>query len=765
MLTLGHPPLRWRGNRLVRLLSDVRFGLTILTLILVYASIGSAFAPLRGGLEMTEMQVFQHWLFVALIALFTASLVTATLTRVRWSVVNAGSVVVHAGLLLLVGGAVWYFARKVEGDVPLFSPRVEVFASVSALEPGAEFLADVGQGWEVDLPGLGGRVRLEVVGVTAGAGAPFAQATVALSVAGNPIEEVTLAANADKLTPLRNGLALRLRTYPPQERFYEAHAPALYYGRRGEGRSRFVRLAGLPLHRERYLSEGPVLRDTHGRLVPSKREYPHLPLAGLRIPTNWLEPWRMPLKLDTPDLPCDVEITGYLPYVVGMDQTVGGGGDRENPIAEFLVEAGGRSVTLALAALQPPRAGRGPFEFHWVASAAEMDELLRPLAGPAELTFKVLDPPIEQTLAVRIGQNIPIAGTPYELTVASIVPAWPLVTPGFEGAQSAAALVDVRRGETRFRRSVVERYPQLTQDIDDQGVRHTETLLDPNLVLRFRTTVEGRMVLAAGPDLPPVLAVFQPDGSVQRFAAERGRAQPVSVPDFTARFTLLALERFGRWLEVPLIQPLELRRPNMDRSYSAIRVKLTGRGPYAGWSESRWCLFSEYPRLDRTNAPPTLHTRVTTVRLPDGHEYELVYSRAERDLGATLVPAKLTTRLFPGRHRAESWRSDFFVQPRGGTALLPAAVYTNQTCTVAGWTLFQSGAAGDHWSWTILGVGNRHGMVPMVIGSLLITLGCLYAFYVKPVLLRRAVGDRAAAPGAEAATVAPDSLELAEVRP
>ena len=39
---------------------------------------------------------------------------------------------------------------------------------------------------------------------------------------------------------------------------------------------------------------------------------------------------------------------------------------------------------------------------------------------------------------------------------------------------------------------------------------------------------------------------------------------------------------------------------------------------------------------------------------------------------------------------------------------------------------------------TVFGVGNRQGIWPMTLGCVLITAGCLYAFYVKPVLKRRA---------------------------
>jgi hypothetical protein len=134
------------------------------------------------------------------------------------------------------------------------------------------------------------------------------------------------------------------------------------------------------------------------------------------------------------------------------------------------------------------------------------------------------------------------------------------------------------------------------------------------------------------------------------------------------------------------------------------------------------------------------------VRGPDGREYELVYSRAERDLGTTLVPGRLKTEFFPGRRGARTWQSDFSVQTPDGVR--PGMVRTNETFAVGNWTLFQSGAARDHWGWTILGVGNRRGIWPMALGCVLITVGCWYAFYIKPILTRRAMGAAAASTAA-----------------
>jgi hypothetical protein len=160
---------------------------------------------------------------------------------------------------------------------------------------------------------------------------------------------------------------------------------------------------------------------------------------------------------------------------------------------------------------------------------------------------------------------------------------------------------------------------------------------------------------------------------------------------------------------------------------SAIRLTLTPKEGQEAQPVTQWLTFSQYPHVDPRSA------RITFA----GRQYEIIYSRLERDLGVTLIPNKLSVKFFPGRQNVESWRSDFLVQASPGAAPAPAAVYTNETCAAGAWTLFQSGAAADHWSYTILGVGNRNGIGIMTLGCVLVTLGSLYAFYIKPVLTNR----------------------------
>ncbi len=753
-----------RRNPLVRLLSSIRFGMTLLFLILAYASVMSALPQVRGAIEMTEMQVFQHWLFSGLVAVFCLSLAVVTWVRIRWNLVNAGVLMVHGGLLLLALGGYWYFGTKTEGDVLLRSPRIELRSADGRPLPGAALLPEQGRTWSQRMPALGGQVEVSVTKVVGGAAEPVRAADVRVRLGDAPPQTVHLDAKSAPVATVGR-LQVALRTFEPEDRFYDDTVPALYYRKVGEARRAFrsARIRGLPIFRERYLGK-QVLHDSHGAPFPSRRTRPAVRLAGLTIPTGWFEPWHLPIRLDVPDLPFDVEITGYVPYIAGTQDVVRPGGDRENPAIELHLSAGHDELTQWLLAASPARSLLGTIEFKWVRSKAELDALLRPLAGTHELTIELRDPPLRKTIAIESGQTIELAEAGYTLKVARLAPSWPLMTPGFEGARSPMASIDVQAREKKYNRTVIQRFPQLSQDIDENGKRHREGPYDANLTLRYRTAAQGWNLIVAGPDIEPMLAAFEPDGTVKTTRLEVGQAQPIRLGNTNVALTLKTLVPHGRLVSEPVLEPLETRRPSVPaHSRSAIRLRLRGRGSRQGWTDERWVLFSSYPYVD---------ARPIHVHVPgEASAWELVYSREQHPLEGQLVAGKLSVRLFPGRRAVQSWRSDFFARAAGEPALHPAAVYTNQTCRVGRWSLFQSGAAPDNWSYTILGVGNRNGIWPMTLGCVLITVGCLYAFYVKPVLKRRRAARRRATPresevaasGGAATPSVPAPPELVEV--
>jgi hypothetical protein len=732
------------SNRVIRLLSSVTFGVSLLAVILVYASIGSALPQARGAIEMTEMEYFHHWVFAVLIVLFCVALTLATLLRVRWRVDNAGVLIVHTGLLTLTGGALAYFAGKVEGDVFLASPHLKI--SMPDDRVVDKVLALPGESWSTTAPALGGAVSVAVTDVSAGPVQPAARVDARIQV-GGATRTVTLTPD-DPPEPLAGGLTVAFEPATTQTHFYDDHQPTLYIRRGDEGDWDAIDIAGLPAFRERFLpSAGPIL-DANGTRVRAHRITPALNLGPLALPTGWFEAWRMPVRVDAAERPFDITINGYLPYIRGSITLAADGAARLNPAVNILPESAGRVAPQALFAFDPARAytlaGPIPVEFRWLEDPGYLDAWRQPLAGTHELAVTTTEPATQQRLAVAIDSPAAIPGTDYVVELIEVIPEGEVDAAGFRGAITPLARVRVTRGDQTFTRVLPQRFPNLARDTNAAGESAGQKLLDPNIELRFRTAALGSVVLLAtpGPDGNADLhmAQYRTDGSVVVRAVTRDERIPIRGGSRPMYLTVTGV--FPRAVEGmhPIVEPVNRRRPNVAlRSMSAIHLDIVGRGPLAGWRTQRWLLFSPYLNVD---------TRPLTLQPPNSEtSWTFQYGRQRHDLGATLALRQLDTTMFPGEMQPTAWRSEFRYRPHGSDETREGEVYTNETYRVGAWTLFQSGADNERrWEWSILGVGNRRGINPMIIGSILVTVGLLYAFYVKPIIRRRQGAARQPAP-------------------
>ncbi|MCA9243571.1 MAG: hypothetical protein KDA32_06430 [Phycisphaerales bacterium] len=732
-------PTNWRQNPFVRFFSSVRVGVVFLFLVLVYACVFSALPQVRGALEMTEMQAFSHWLFTALIVLTCTSVTVVSVARIRWRLINLGVLTVHSGLLVLAIGAMLYFGTKIEGDVPLRTPRIELISTIGSQRIIGQVPIKTGESWSNFMPAFGGQVSVEVTDVQRGANGEF-QSVELGATQGAEAQSITLTPN-QPAAALGASLRVRMREFPAESRFFDREHAAMFFRPANGPQWVMVPLPGLPIFRERFLESDYAITDTTGTVVHSQRTSPHFDLWGMSVPTGWFEQWRMPIQVTPPTAPFAVEITGFLPYIAGMRKTaVADPQGAVNPALRVQLTdmMSGQAIEHTLFAASPTQsfvAMTPPLEFRWVEDDGALQAVTRPLAGPHELTIHVDDPPVDMTVPVDVGAEIAVEGTPYTVRVQQFFPQWPLMSPGFESAVSPAALVEVTNGDTHFTRTVIQRFPDLSQDIDASGMRKRDGLLDPKIQLRYRTSGMGWLMLCCTPEMADrgevTLAAFQPDGSVDARVLKSGEMSSTRIARAPIGVTVGGVMRSAREVEVPVVEPTATRRPNVGvRSMSAVRLRFTKPGDTSGWSEERWANFSSYPDLDSDGI---------TVQPPGVDQpWEIVYSRVAHDLKVDLLPGALIVNFFPGRRVAESWRSDFTVVPRSGAPAYPGNVETNRTFTVGPWTLFQSSAANDHWSFTVLGVGSRLGVWPMTFGCVMITLGCLFAFYVKPVLRKRA---------------------------
>src|SRR5262249_40586716 len=157
------------------------------------------------------------------------------------------------GLLLLAGGSLIYFGRKVEGDVLLEPPRILVVSKArmakgdgSAILP-PPLIAAKGKVWQQNMPMAGGAYRFEVVdghhqGLTTGD-------EVTLNVSGTDIPEgklVTLAQGdtSTSRADLNKHIMLVLQGASVRDKFFNSQLMALTVRTRGTERT--FPLQGLP---------------------------------------------------------------------------------------------------------------------------------------------------------------------------------------------------------------------------------------------------------------------------------------------------------------------------------------------------------------------------------------------------------------------------------------------------------------------------------------------------------------------------------------
>lgn len=71
------------------------------------------------GVEMTELEFYSAWPMRAMLLLFVVNMVVATVRRIAFTFKNIGVLTVHAGIVLLGLGSVYYSGLKREGDTLL----------------------------------------------------------------------------------------------------------------------------------------------------------------------------------------------------------------------------------------------------------------------------------------------------------------------------------------------------------------------------------------------------------------------------------------------------------------------------------------------------------------------------------------------------------------------------------------------------------------------------------------------------------------------
>ena len=785
----GAPARRSRPKRgpkgpVLGFVSSVPLGITLLSTLFIYASVGSAgivYPVLRDGgigwkhdmirqwrmFELTEFEWFHTWFFVALCAAICINLSLATVLRIPFNALKAGVWMIHSGIIIMAIGSVIYFATKIEGDAPVVRRQVVMATpdgqthTMPAL-PGVAHTASTPEGdyrfevvsilpqYELLTGDLKGTVDFAVtVRVDPPDGRSFfrqlldnhpqyTEDSIEVDPArndGRPMQRVRNLDGFEGRLLVRDDLQMGL-DYLAQSSFWIRDTWAVHL--REVGTEDWVER---PIRRlPRYNDYIPAMEDVWATI-------------GQRYP---IQPLRIPVRSRVPADPIaevPMRVTGYLRYAVEQERFISGGQDF-NPMLDLqLNSSDGRSSVFQLIAKDPVRrtGADGNLGFFWAETEEQFEAILDD-AGPARLIFSVPTPGGEPVVVRARVTEIeleepdpplkPVGTTGWQYRVQAVANDLEIRA----GAASNFAVVELFSPEGRRTLRYVATDPRETRDIDPSA--------DPPYVLPSRSIdVAYRRV-----QMPAISFIGQPDrrdftmverlrhGGTRQMTVRRGDAIDLGGGSDLrlSRFSSDAMAQMK-----PVIVPERQRDADVDRSHHYAMIKLeVGEGDQR---QSQWLAFHKYSEMSQPLALAGLTRYEPKIfELADGRRIEMMFGRQRRDLPAPVVLEDfiLTSHIggFSGdAGQIRNWTSE--LKFLDGDEPTRRVISVNNPQEHEGLWYFQSfwdaprrgegrpSSAG--MAFTGLGIGNREGVWTALIGSCISVIGMIYTFYVKPIIKRR----------------------------
>ncbi len=681
--------------------------------------------PLRRlpGMEMSELEFYAWWPLELILFLFIANLTIATLRRIEFKFANLGVLTVHTGIITIALGSVYYAALKKEGDVLLVSGELDAEGLPTPGRPEPGFFDNThtvlwlnqGKGWEQRA--LRGLPRYN---------------DYALHVLGEP------ASNVDEPSPDGGRtLSVPVADESPR-RFIDPDISFRVVG--------YANYAGLeqrwrPVDQPVAADEPRPIRviELHSTLAPDGSVAADAQVAAF------------PLVPDSPP-------------------------DRVMLIGEFV----GVELT------------RGLDDASWA-------RLATPLAPGVQhaLHIEVQDAMVRQTVPITAGEKFEVGGFGLEVIGLDPMPQLPIITKGYENAMTSVTRIKVTPPKaadgsqpTPFTRHIYARFPEISQDLLDElnerGMPKRRgadssikiTYLDASMV---QVHLDERPAPAG--EEPPVRGIVRfPGGDVKTFEDLRiGSTIP-----FGDRVSLKLGKRWSHAerVEVPVVVPEKQRDRdsvgNHKKAVVAVELTLRSTQQLGGppiWQRTLWIPFAHYLDIGRD-----FHRVVT---LPDGRPITVAFGRRWHsfpDMALQLLDFEMKP--YPHSMQPQDFRSDvrvikgatsggemrtedrytslndplligvdFLPNPEVGAVgntvgRLASLIAPNQyKFSQNGWdpsTWNDTKAAAERGElkrayarFTILGVGNNPGIGVIATGSVLMSLGIPWAFYVKPLIVRR----------------------------
>jgi len=732
------------------------------------------------GVEMSELEFYSWWPLRLVLLLFVVNMVTATVRRIEFNFKNTGVLTVHTGIVLIAIGSVFYSAGKLEGDMLLRAGAVDPSTNLPGVGPPEGGFYDntrvalhisTGEVFEQRL--ISGLPRYNDYSTSIGGG--DSPSAIELSKAASPWNS----AEADART-----LALDLT--PPDTRRADADIRASLLKAQvdsstiervlSEGFSpRDIEDASGDLGAKLVALEGPLLRELVRRSMARRVRFEVVGYASYATLTkDFAQVDASSRHSDEPLAP----VRFLRPIVLGQDAP-----SADAPALVLLPGSPASRID------QSPQVA---VEYTLGAKGGMPDNRWRDLAEP-------LPPGTMHALVVEIpGDNgapgyrgvhpvstharIEVSGYTIEVDDLLQQPPFPIITKGYENAQSSLAKVRVTPPDGKaFTRWVYHRFSEISQDmLDELGPSGMAKRRDASTDIRisYLDASVGVNMYIDEPTPGALRAMVRTRGGELRTITPKKTAAGLTViPDLTPQLGLALTESWdhSREFERPAITPADERDNRKvgthDEAAIAVRVSSVGEAKRSP-SQIVWLPFAKYLEQRQTAS--------RFVSLADGRRFELTFGRLYHRLpGMSLRLREFEMISYDHRGTPRDYQSQIIVNSTDGSfdtfeheatlnyPLTAPYIWSDSRSLVgniagrivaglspaqfkfsqAGWDantwrqtqamVDQGQLAKPYVAYTILQVGNNPGIHVVALGAILMALGIPWAFYIKPWLVRR----------------------------
>jgi hypothetical protein len=448
-----------------------------------------------------------------------------------------------------------------------------------------------------------------------------------------------------------------------------------------------------------------------------------------------------------------LDVVGYYPYgKIVSDWIEDAGVDEPAVVLSIANPHTGAAAEFWLVAGDAQHAGTvlGTVELeHRHVREDESIRMVQQVAGKMhQLEIAVGD--YKQTIFVEPGTSYDLGTSGYKLAIENFNPAFPTT----DGQVVPLLTMMVTTPKTTFRRQVIAGRQTPTdwllnvEGAGPMGKRQKEPLdndlkisyafNDPMHLLPSQGAVKHTFYTSAQGAMTDIVTAMDAPAQVREVHEGKGQIDlPMGQRTFTMQF-----RRSEHAKRVDSVEAIPSAQRSREQGQSGVLQVALVKASMGSWSTTVPVPFMQWAADARGQWDGPV------VKLPGTN------ARIQLQLGNTQyqLPAKITLEKFELEHymggSAEvgiprDFKSTLSIEDKStGQKMVDVAhmnhpVYFPPGLFGKSWTFFQAQWDPDGQRWTVLGVGNRHGTWTMTLGCVMIFVGLLYAFYLKPIIIRR----------------------------